>query len=49
MRKKIFTLTVAICLLLQLSAPAVMAEKKGFFDNSIILLVCSPMCFVNGK
>lgn len=49
MRKKIFTLTVAICLLLQLSAPAVMAEKKGFFDNSIILLVGSPMCFVNGK
>lgn len=36
-------------MVLSLFSFPVQAEEKGFFDNSIILLVDSPKCYVNGE
>lgn len=47
--RKILSLTLICTLILSSWSFSVYAEEKDFFENSIILLVDSPKCYVNGK
>ncbi len=49
MLRKLLALSLIGCFMMQSFSVSVKAEEKDFFENSVILLVDSPMCYVNGK
>lgn len=49
MKRKLLNVFLVACVMSQLFVPSIHAEENDFFNNSIILLVDSPMCFVDGE
>ena len=49
MLRKLLALSLISCFMMQSFSVSVKAEEKDFFENSVILLVDSPMCYVNGE
>ena len=49
MKKRLIISLLTACMMFQTAPPVINAEDKDFFENSIILLLNSPKCFVDGE